>query len=253
MTQVLFLLGFVGGIFSGLLGLGGAVFMVPLLLFVPPLLGEPALSMKQVAAISIVQVFFASISGVIVHWKHSYVNRRVVLWIGVPAGVASFVGAWLSARTSSTTLLAIFAVISTLAFVMMLVPLPKHEETQENIAFSIPLALLIAVVVGGIGGMIGAPGAFIFVPLLIYILKIPMRITLGSTLVIVLIGSLTGLFGKFGTNQIHWPWAWPLAIGGVLGAQLGGWLSTRTRVQVLRWLLIAIIGISTAKVWLGVV
>jgi uncharacterized membrane protein YfcA len=47
-------LGLGGGFLSGLLGLGGAIFMIPLLLYVPPLLGVGHFDMKQVAAISMV-------------------------------------------------------------------------------------------------------------------------------------------------------------------------------------------------------
>ena len=51
----LLFLGLGGGFLSGLLGLGGAIFMIPLLLYVPPLLGVGQLDMKQVAAVSMVK------------------------------------------------------------------------------------------------------------------------------------------------------------------------------------------------------
>lgn len=251
MTLLLLGLGLVGGFVSGLLGLGGAVLMVPLLLFVPPLVHQPALSMRVVAAISIVQVFFSALSAVLVHWRHAFVSGEVVKWVGIPAGIASFAGAWLSVRTSSQELELLFAGISTLAFLIMLLPPPHDQEapSAQAVQLSRPLAVAIALVVGGIGGMVGAPGAFIFVPLLIYVLKVPTRITLGSTLVVVLIGAVSGLVGKLDTGQIDWALAVPLALGSVAGAQAGGWLSARTRVAVLRWGLIAIIGVSTAKIW----
>jgi hypothetical protein len=55
-----FALGLGGGFLSGLLGLGGAIFMIPLLLYVPPILGVGHLDIKQVAAVSMVQVLAAS-------------------------------------------------------------------------------------------------------------------------------------------------------------------------------------------------
>lgn len=254
MTWLLLVLGLIGGAFSGLLGLGGAVLMVPLLLFVPQMFGQQPLDMRQVAAISIVQVFFASLSAVIVHWRHGYVSRTVVGWVGIPAGLASFAGAWFSARTSSRELEIIFAAISTLAFFIMIRPLPQQPESEgmSEPRFSHAAAVVIAVVVGGVGGLVGAPGAFIFVPLLIYALKIPARITLGSTLFIVLIGSVAGVLGKVDTHQVDWALALPLAAGSVAGAQFGGWLSARTRVEVLRWALVALIGFSTARIWMGI-
>ena len=71
----LLFLGLGGGFLSGLLGLGGAIFMIPLLLYVPPLLGVGQLDMKQVAAVSMVQVLSASLSGVIVHHKNRFVSK----------------------------------------------------------------------------------------------------------------------------------------------------------------------------------
>ena len=53
-------MGLGGGFLSGLLGLGGAIFMIPLLLYVPPILGVGHLDIKQVAAVSMVQVLAAS-------------------------------------------------------------------------------------------------------------------------------------------------------------------------------------------------
>ena len=54
-TAVLFVLGAVGAFVSGLVGVGGAIVMIPLLLYVPPLLGVGALDIKAVAAITMVQ------------------------------------------------------------------------------------------------------------------------------------------------------------------------------------------------------
>ena len=58
-------LGFSGAIVSGMLGVGGAIVMIPLLLYVPPLLGVGALDMKHVAGVTMVQVFFAAASGIV--------------------------------------------------------------------------------------------------------------------------------------------------------------------------------------------
>lgn len=249
---VLMLLGLVGGFFSGLLGLGGSIVMVPLLLFVPPFLGFPALDMKQVAAISIVQVFFASLAAVLVHRKNNAVSKPLVLTMGTASAAATLAGAWLSVYTSAELLLRLFAGISTLAALLMFVP---RRETSTDlpadaIPFNRPLAVAIALGVGVIGGLIGAPGAFIYVPLLIYLLGIPTRVTVGSTLAIVLLGSLSGVIGKVATGQVPPLLAAGLVLGAIPGANIGSRLSKQVDVRHLRWLVTVIIILSTAKIWL---
>ena len=59
MFLTLALLGFIRGIFSGWLGIGGGILMVPLLLYVPPLLNLNPLDMKEVAGLTMAQGFFA--------------------------------------------------------------------------------------------------------------------------------------------------------------------------------------------------
>lgn len=249
---LLIILGFIGGFFSGLLGLGGSILMVPLLLFVPPWFGFAALGMKQVAAISIVQVFFSSISAVLVHRKNNAVSKPLVLYMGTASAVVSLVGAWLSAYVSAKLLLLLFAGISTAAAILMFVPKRETESDlpADQVPFNRPLALVIALVVGTIGGLIGAPGAFIYVPLLMYVLGIPTRITVGSTLAIVLLGSFTGVIGKLATGQVPLLLALALVVGAIPGARFGGELSKKVNVTMLRWLVTAIVVVSTAKIWL---
>jgi len=56
--------------------------MIPLLLYVPPLLGVGLLDMKQVAAVSMVQVLSASLTGVLVHNKNRFVSKQLLLTMG---------------------------------------------------------------------------------------------------------------------------------------------------------------------------
>src|SRR5882672_9300971 len=83
----LVLLGFTGAIVAGLLGVGGAIVMIPLLLYVPSLLGVGALDMRNVAGVTMVQVFVAAVSGMIAHRRHRAVHPRLA-WTGGTAMAA---------------------------------------------------------------------------------------------------------------------------------------------------------------------
>lgn len=247
----LVVLGLGGGFLSGLLGLGGAIFMIPLLLYVPPLLGVGQFDMKQVAAVSMVQVLSASLTGVIVHHKNKFVSKSLLLTMGICNAIGNLAGSLYSQHTKSSLLLAIFATLAVIAAVAMFIP--KREQGQdippEDLAYNRPLAAAVSIVIGMFGGMVGAPGAFIYIPVMIYLLNIPTRIVIGSTLGIVFLGAVTGTIGKMATGQVLWPAALALVAGTVPGAQFGGMMSKRVNTKYLRIAIAVIIALTGIRMW----
>lgn len=247
----LLLLGLGGGFLSGLLGLGGAIFMIPLLLYVPPLLGVGQLDMKQVAAVSMVQVLSASLSGLIVHKKNKFVSTSILLTMGSCNAVGNLAGSLFSKHTKSELLLAIFATLAVIAAFAMFIPKREQggELSPDEITYNKPLAALLSLGIGTFGGMVGAPGAFIYIPVMIYLLNIPTRIVIGSTLGIVLVGAITGTIGKMVTGQIIWPYAIALVLGTVPGAQVGGNMSKKINTKYLRLAIAVIIALTGLRIW----
>src|SRR5438105_2049682 len=108
---------------AGLLGVGGAIVMIPLLLYVPPLLGVGALDMRSVTGVTIVQVFVAALSGMIAHRRGRAVHLRLA-WIGGTAmAIGMLSGALVSALVPDVVELAVFALMATAAAVLMFLPL----------------------------------------------------------------------------------------------------------------------------------
>jgi uncharacterized protein len=247
----LLFLGLGGGFLSGLLGLGGAIFMIPLLLYVPPLLGVGQLDMKQVAAISMVQVLAASLSGLIVHKKNRFVSISLLLYMGVGNAIGNLAGSVFSKRVDSAFLLAIFATLAVIAAIVMFIPKREQglEIQPEELVYNKPLASTIGLAIGLFGGMVGAPGAFIYIPIMIYLLNIPTRIVIGSTLGIVFFGAVMGTIGKAMTGQIIWPYAIALVIGTIPGAQIGGRVSKKTNTKYLRLAIAVIIAVTGLRMW----
>lgn len=63
-----------------------------MLLYIPPLLGFATFTSHQVSGISAVQVFFATIGGVFVYRKSGFLNRSVIVPMGVSVLIGSFIG-----------------------------------------------------------------------------------------------------------------------------------------------------------------
>jgi len=248
-------LGLGGGFLSGLLGLGGAIFMIPLLLYVPPLLGVGQFDMKQVAAISMVQVLSASLTGVIVHNKNKFVSKSLLIYMGLCNALGNLAGSFYSQHTKSSFLLSIFATLAVIAAAAMFIP--KREQGQDmasdELEYNKPLAMIVSLAIGVFGGMVGAPGAFLYVPVMIYLLNIPTRIVIGSTLGIVFFGAIAGTIGKMATGQIIWSAALALVVGTVPGAQFGGGMSKKVNTKYLRIAIAVIIAVTGIKMWSQVI
>ncbi|MDA8146808.1 MAG: sulfite exporter TauE/SafE family protein [Thermaerobacter sp.] len=255
MTQtllVLWCIGLVGGVFSGLLGIGGAIILVPMLLYLPPLLGLAPFDMKEVAAMSITLVFFASLSGVLAHGRDRHVNFRLVLVMGVAVLVGALAGAVGSKFVSSEVLMAIFAGLTLLAAALMLRPPARREEEGGPVRFNAPLAGSVAAGIGVLSGMVGVGGGFLLVPVML-LLGVPTRTAIGSSLAMVLLSGAAGMAGKAFTHQVPWLLAGALVVGAMPGAQLGAMGSKRLSPRRLRTILAVVIALIGVKMLWGLV
>ncbi len=251
LALTLFVLGTAGAFVAGLLGVGGAIVMIPLLLYVPSLLGVGTLDMKSVAGITMVQVFVAAVSGVIAHRRGRAVHWPLV-WIGgVSMACGSLVGALVSKYTSQRFLLVIFALMATAATGLVAVRMESLELPifAEHVRFSRPRAAVVSLGVGLGAGLVGAGGAFLLVPLLVALVGIPLRVTIGSSLGITALAAAAGLVGKVVTWQVPWPLALTVAVGAVPGAQLGARVSRRIPTRLLKATLFVIVAATAVGTW----
>jgi uncharacterized membrane protein YfcA len=246
---VLFLgLGCVGGLVSGFLGIGGAIVMIPLMLACPPLFGFPELSMQAVAGLSIIQVLAASISGLLRYGKHGLVDRRALLLIGLPMAAFALAGALLSRALPGKALLVVFGALGIAALALML---RKPPASGGGVGASLgrPLSLAIGSAVGLISGMVGVGGGFILMPLMIYFLGMPTKAAVGTSLGIVLLGSVAGAAGKVLAGHVDWALALALVLGAAPAAQLGAILGRKAPEALVRALLALAILASCAQAW----
>ena len=236
-------------VLSGFMGIGGGILMAPALLYLPPLFGVGTLDMKMVSGLTIAQALVACLSGAIRHGKYRYVNRRLVRWMGGSILGSALAGSVASRWFTNEMLMAIFAGLAIVASALMLLPKKEGEEVTDadSYSFNQPLAAGIAIVVGFLGGLVGQGGSFIIIPLMLYLLNLPTRVVIGSSLGIVFFSSIAGFAGKLATGQIPLLLAASVALGAFPGAQLGGVLSRRTKPALLRFALAVVVALAAVK------
>jgi len=251
----LLLVGGLGGFLSGLLGIGGGIVMFPVLLYMPPLLGLEPIGVKAITGLTMAQGFFAALAATFFYKRERLISKGLLFTLGVSLFISSLIGSLLSKKVPDVLILLIFGLLAFLAATMMLIPRDYSSDDLKagEVSFNKKFAVITGLLVGVLLGIVGQGGAFIIIPVLLYVLKIPLRIAFGSTLAIGLLSSGAGLAGKVATSQVPFPMAAALLAGAMPMAYIGGSVGKRTDTKVLRWLLACLILLSAVKIWSDII
>jgi uncharacterized membrane protein YfcA len=248
------LLGAIGGFAAGLLGFGGGVLMFPLLYYVPPSLGMEKIAANTVASIVMTQVFFSTLAGGMAHLRSGRVHRRIAITAGIVSAIGSFSGGVISKWASERFLLVLFGMVTLIVAAMMLLPGPSKRQEDISIEkLRVPIMPLsvCSLITGTVIGFLGA-GNFVFVPLLIYMLKVPTRIAIGSSLFIATMNTATGFLGKLVTGQIPIVMAAVVTLGAVMGALAGEKIHGKVSARMLRYIYAIMVASIAIRVWLTI-
>ena len=227
MLITLFVIGLLSGVITGSLSVGGGIILIFSLLFFPPLILDTRISMHTIVGLSIMQSVFSSLSGGYYYLRSNLVDCPIVLWVGIPAMFGGMLGVFLASNASEIALQIIFVSLSVLSAIIMQIPLSSNEEYNSfSFTFlSSTLTIITSFLIGVLGGLVGLGAGFIFVPLLIYIYKLPIKKAIGSSLGICFLLSLGSLIIKLSVDVIPIGQGIILIIGGIRGAQIGGHIS----------------------------
>ncbi|WP_374470909.1 sulfite exporter TauE/SafE family protein [Phenylobacterium sp.] len=271
-------LGALVGFISGLFGIGGGFLMTPMLVFlgIPPAVAVASMS-NHVAA--------SSMSSVVAYGRNRAVDWRMggVLAaggiLGAIAGVELFRWLRLLGQADLVVALSYLIFLGVIGALMLTEslgailrrrrgePAPPRRDRRPPWLYGLPLKvrfprsrLYISVIpplvlggfVGVLSAVMGVGGGFILVPAMVYILRMPARIVVGTSLFqIIITTALTGVL-QAGRNQtVDIVLAALLLIGGVLGAQYGARASTRFRAEELRAILALIVLAVGLRMGLG--
>jgi uncharacterized membrane protein YfcA len=240
--------GLVASFLSGLLGIGGGLVLTPLLLYLPPVLGGAAIPVKIVTGLTIVQAISGSALGALRHRAYGNVSTRLVWLMGPPSAVASLAGALVSRDTPDNVILLVFAILAFAGGVMLLLPVTPREESADDIRADPKIAVPVALVLGFFGGMVGIGGIAFIIAALVYVLRVPARIAIGSSLGIGLFAAVAALIGKAATAQVDPPLAAIVFVSALLASPVGAAVSVRTQPRALLAILAVIVILAAIRI-----
>lgn len=255
-------LGGLVGILSGMFGVGGGFLMTPLLFFIGI---PPAVAVATEAN----QIVASSFSGVLAHVKRRSVDFRMgtVLLIGglIGAALGVLVFNYLKALGQVDLLVRLcyvifLGVIGALMFVESLNAIRKTRKggavptrRKHGIVHKLPFKMrfrtsglyisvippvLVGIAVGILAAIMGVGGGFIMVPAMIYLLGMPTKVVIGTSLFqIIFVTAFTTLLHATTNYTVDMVLAVLLLVGGVIGAQIGTRIGTKLKAEQLRILL----------------
>lgn len=255
-------LGGVVGVLSGMFGVGGGFLMTPLLFFIGI---PPAVAVATEAN----QIVASSFSGALAHFKRRTVDFKMglVLMLGGLLGAALGVLLFNYLKSLGQVDLLVrlcyvvfLGIIGGLMFIESLHTLLKsrgsgsvRKRRDRNLVHSLPFKVrfrtsglyisaippfVVGIFVGILSAIMGVGGGFIMVPAMIYILGMPTKVVVGTSLFqIIFVTAFTTLLHATTNYTVDMVLAVLLLVGGVIGAQVGTQLGTRLKAEQLRILL----------------
>ncbi|NVO15452.1 MAG: sulfite exporter TauE/SafE family protein [Rhodoplanes sp.] len=261
---LVFAMGIAVGFISGMFGIGGGFLMTPLLIFIGV---SPAVAVATVSS----HIAASSFSGALNYWRRRAIDLALafMLLIGGLIGTAS--GVWLFTQLRA---LGQLDLVIALSYVILLssvgslmvaeslraivrahrnkqaparhsgshtwlhgLPL-KVRFKQSRLYISVIPVWAIGLVMGFLGAIMGIGGGFILVPALIYLLRVPTNVVIGTSMVLTLVTMASATILHAATNHlVDALLALILMVGGVIGAQFGAQAGQKMRSERLRLML----------------
>ncbi|MDD9910087.1 MAG: sulfite exporter TauE/SafE family protein [Ahrensia sp.] len=275
---VLFSMGAGVGFLSGMFGVGGGFLMTPLLIFynIPPAVAV-ATEANQIVA--------SSFSGALAHFRRGTVDIKlgIMLLIGgvIGAGLGVLIFAKLREIGQLDLIISLLYVVflGTVGTLMVIeslnairksrrkgeqepAVLPRQRSWISNLPLkmrfersklylSVIPVIALGMLVGILASIMGVGGGFIMVPAMIYLLRVPTNVVIGTSLFqIMFVTAFTTVAQSAANQTVDIVLALILMVGGVIGAQFGAQMGQKMRGEQLRALLgLIVLGVCARLGW----
>jgi len=209
------------GFIASILGLGGGVFMTPLLL-----LAGFAATQPDAAGTSVAAVVFTGISASIVYFRSKVIDYKIGMMFMPTAIAGVFLGKYIIAAVNPSWLTIAFGVFLLYPMGMMLLgKTPKDANVRlkgwsSGVRYYI-LVAVIGLVAGTATKLFGIGGGTVFVPSLVVLLGIDIVTAVATSLFVMVPIALISAITSWTAGTLHWALALPLILGIIIGAQIG--------------------------------
>ncbi len=209
------------GSIASILGLGGGIFMTPLLL-----LAGFAATQPDAAGTSVAAIVFTGISASIAYFRSKVIDYRIGMSFMPTAIGGVFLGKTIIASVNPSWLTIAFGVFLLYPMGMMLLgKTPKDTKLRlkgwsSGLRFYI-LVAVIGLVAGTATKLFGIGGGTVFVPSLVVLLGIDIVTAVATSLFVMIPIALISAITSWTAGTLHWALALPLILGIIIGAQIG--------------------------------
>lgn len=218
-------IGLASGVLAGSFGVGGGILMTP---GVHLLLGTPAI---VALATPLPVIFPTALAGALAYRRRGEIDTRAVAWLVGPGLVAAAIGAWLTEYVDTTLLLLVTALLLGSQAIAILESRGRRGEPREATA---PILGGIGAVAGFASGLLGIGGGLVMVPLLAGGLGMPLKRTLGTSLLAIVALVVPGTVVHAALGHIDVGIGLALAVGAIPGARVGAALALGAKERTLR-------------------
>ncbi|MEN9978077.1 MAG: hypothetical protein RLZZ569_702 [Bacteroidota bacterium] len=227
------------GISLGLIGGGGSILTVPVLVYLFHV--EPMMA----TAYSLFIVGTSSLIGAFPKYKDGLISIKTAVVFGIPSIIAVFATRKLIVPaipdevftlaglvvTKAILMMILFAILMVAASVSMIRDKKQSVEATPDAkqVFNYPMIILEGSVVGVLTGLVGAGGGFLIIPALVMLSKLPMKMAIGTSLLIIAAKSLIGFIGDASSNgdKMDWKLLTIVTILAIAGIFVGNILSKK--------------------------
>lgn len=239
----LLLLGFVAGILGSMIGLGGGIVVVPVLTFL-------GFSPTLAASNSLFAAFSNAIASTISYSKQKRIEYSLGLKFGLLSIPGTILGALISAEITSSLFKILFGIVL-LASSVYIFSKRKMEPKTYNLSKQIMvLAAAASFFAGIISSLFGIGGGIVFVPLMVIIVGLSMKLAAPTSQFILLFVSASGMITHAFLGHPDFYQALLLAAGAFGGGLLGSRLSLEVGEKKLKIVVSAVMIVAAIKLFI---